>query len=445
MRLPGRLVVPLAIILIALLSWLHLGPSSARESLPALVEHRYGEGRLEDREGLRVLHLSGSPYEMGYQHGVLLRQEIRSAIRWRIYEQLVSNKQVSHLWLLRVARHVNSFLAPSYREEMRGLADGAGIAYSDVLLLNSFNDLTSQALPGQAVRGLVFSLYPPFIPPLTQDEVVRAGDSSPATNSVPSVGSLSLRGSFASFGSATEEGKLLQGLVFASPQLSPQGVLFIVYRPRAANSFLALAWPGAVGVTMGLNEEKISVAQLASPSQDASLEGVPMSFLLREVLEYAGNIPGALKVVASGERTGGHNVVIGDGKPADAQAIECSAHLYTVLEAEDDMVLRTNHYLNPALSETQQLSPGDDYRSSQTCFDRMYEALAAVHGRLNLDRAMDVLTDACASEREELAAGEREILIGAVIASSDLEVWMASIAQPDGRVVSRRLTLEREF
>jgi len=30
-----------------------------------------GEGFLEERDGLKILHVKGSAYEMGYQHGVL--------------------------------------------------------------------------------------------------------------------------------------------------------------------------------------------------------------------------------------------------------------------------------------------------------------------------------------------------------------------------------------
>ena len=37
----------------------------------------FGGGGLEQRDGLYVLRLSGSPYEMGYQHGKLLSDEIR--------------------------------------------------------------------------------------------------------------------------------------------------------------------------------------------------------------------------------------------------------------------------------------------------------------------------------------------------------------------------------
>ncbi len=445
MRLSGRLVVALTLILTALLSWLPFATPTVPEPVSTDIESRYGEGRLEEREGLRILHLRGVPYEMGYQHGVLLRHEIRARLRQQIYEKVILEGGASHLLLLRHARRMDGQLSSKYREEMRGLGDGAGISYSDVLLLQSFHDLTSQPLPRHGIRDFLLTLYPPFIPPLGSGDVVSWTGLSPQCKSVGNALSLPLEAAFAAFGRATEDGKLLQGADFASPQPSLEDVLLIVYEPQVGNGFVALAWPGMVGATVGLNEERISVAELASPSQDASLEGVPLPFLLRDVLEYAGDIPAALRLVASAERTMGHNVVIGDGKPADAQAIEFSAHIYAVFKAANDFVIRTNHYLDPTLSETQQISSQDEYEGSQTRFEGMYEKLDTDYRRLDLSKAINLLSEKYAAKEGKVGAGERESVLGIVIASSDLEVWVISVSHAEGRVVSRSLSLDQEL
>src|SRR3970040_2744895 len=38
---------------------------------------RCGEGFLEEIDGCLVLHVKGKPYHMGYQHGALLKEEVR--------------------------------------------------------------------------------------------------------------------------------------------------------------------------------------------------------------------------------------------------------------------------------------------------------------------------------------------------------------------------------
>src|SRR5436190_7009196 len=43
---------------------------------------RCGEGFLEEVDGYRVLHVKGTPYEMGYQQGALLKDDIRENVRY---------------------------------------------------------------------------------------------------------------------------------------------------------------------------------------------------------------------------------------------------------------------------------------------------------------------------------------------------------------------------
>ena len=40
----------------------------------------HGKGWLERRQGLLVLHVVGTPWEMGEQHGVLLRVHVRGTV-----------------------------------------------------------------------------------------------------------------------------------------------------------------------------------------------------------------------------------------------------------------------------------------------------------------------------------------------------------------------------
>src|SRR5689334_3608194 len=43
---------------------------------------RCGRGFLEEVDGYKVLHVKGTPYEMGYQQGALLRDDIRENVRF---------------------------------------------------------------------------------------------------------------------------------------------------------------------------------------------------------------------------------------------------------------------------------------------------------------------------------------------------------------------------
>jgi len=297
----------------------------------------YSPGVLKQQE-VPVLHLRGSPYEMGYQQGVLLRQEIRGRVA-SLYGESVSERLPLPLPLLLQETRLLG-IPDEFREEMRGLAQGAGVSYTDILLLNIWPQLVVRPHSHEALRELL-TTFEPWFPPHIE---VRAPFSTP-DGSASRWGPLSPRATFALFGEATNSGSLFHGVEGDSPL---EHVLLILYEPEEGNAFVSLSQPGAVGVNMGLNEEKISVAQLDVPSLDSSLRGVPLPFALRQALQYSGDLPQALRIIASAPRIGGANVVIGDGKPASAAALEVTAHRHALFEARDDYVVRTGHFLEPS-------------------------------------------------------------------------------------------------
>lgn len=432
MRLSGsRLAVPAVLVVIALACWLPQFGATSGERVSFASPRWYGQGRLEEREGLHILHLRGAPYDIGYQHGVLLRQEIRSRLQDQVFGSLLSGGDTSHLLLLRYARYVDTGLPAEYRDEMRGLADGAGLSYSDVLLLNSYEELISAPIPRQDVRELLLTLPTPFVPHYGSMAILPSQAESPGRESSAEALHLRPTGTFAAFGSATHDGRLLHAVDLSFPEPNLDEILIIVYEPDVGNRVVVVGRPGMVGATMGLNEEQISVVGLASPSQDASLDGVPLPVLLREVLHHAGDIRTALRLIAGGRRTSGYNVLIGDGKPADAQAVEFSAHQYAVFEAENDLLVRTNHYLDPGLSDTQQMVSHTQQEGSRERFDELYEGLYSGYGRLDLLTAVDLLAGEDVADIEDQGMQDCEPVTGILIASSALEIYV--VFHPEGK------------
>ncbi len=421
------MTAPLVLLVLLLPAWLLPGAQPQAEQAGAHSEALAGAS-LESRDGLLVLRLSGSPYQMGYQHGSLLGDEIRARLRDEILGGVVLERGVSHTLLLRYARQTDFLLPIEYREELRGLADGAGISYSQALLVNVSGEALSQNWTGASVRDLMLSLSPRFFPHFASFPV--AGDSiQPTLETVPHrVGDASFWGTFAVFGAATRDGRLIHGGWFVSPPVVEDLVL-VVCRPAAGNSFLALGRPGTVGFLAGLNEEGLSVMGVDAPSQDASLEGIPLSLLLREALQYGGDIPTALRIL------------VGDGKRPDAQAVEYSAHLMAVFPAESDLTTRTEHYMDGRLAETQRtLSWWDEDRSWQQ-MEALLNALEPRYGRLDVGMVGKVIAGLVAAGEGGSTAAEN-LLMGIILDSQDLEIWLVTGA--DGEV-SPGVSLEDEL
>jgi hypothetical protein len=403
---------------------------------------RVGEGWIEKGADVRILHLEGSPYEIGYQHGVLLREEIRNRIRDRLLGSLMEQDHVSHLLMLRHGRRVDARLSSEYRAELAGIADGAGVAYSQVLLLNTYGDLIAQQWPDRTLQDLALSLSPPFAPFFGPSDAPRSTDSHVQSDSSGTAADSRVRGAFAVFGAVTRDGNLLQAVDFESPALRPEELIIMVYRPEEGNSFVAVGTPGAVGVTVGLNEEQVSVTVLPSPSQDVSIEGVPLPFVMRDVLQYARDIPAALRILASADRTTGHNVLVGDGKRPDAQVVELATHLYAVFESEGNFVARTQHYLDANLAQTQRSLSWWPEEDSWEHLDALLTELEADYGRLDAAGAVRLIQQLPVGPEASQSAADDVVVRGVVLVVSDLEIRLVTDSGDDpGPVVS----LDEEF
>src|SRR6266542_3417265 len=79
--MPRTMIRSLAIILMVATG--ALGTAHAEIQVVA----RCGQGFLEEVDGYRVLHVKGTPYEMGYQHGALLRDHVRENARFLFEEK----------------------------------------------------------------------------------------------------------------------------------------------------------------------------------------------------------------------------------------------------------------------------------------------------------------------------------------------------------------------
>ena len=97
---------------------------------------RCGAGFLDDVDGYRVLHVTGEPYEMGYQHGALLKEEIRQNLDYVINVKGATKITFGPLTLSpRVAiesivKHQEKYIPQKYFDEMAGLSAASGVPRS---------------------------------------------------------------------------------------------------------------------------------------------------------------------------------------------------------------------------------------------------------------------------------------------------------------------------
>jgi isopenicillin-N N-acyltransferase-like protein len=278
---------------------------------------RCGAGFLEEVDGYRVLHVAGEPYEMGYQHGALLRDDIRENIRFlfqvKAKEITFEIKGVKLLDPKRVIQGIvgqqRKHIPERFFDELRGIADGAGVDVQDVIVAN-------------------------FIPELFHCS------------------------GFALSGSATKYGTLYHGRILdygCDWRLQEHAVLTVA-QPRGKIPFVNVTYAGFIGSVTGMNAERVSIGEMGGRGM-GHWDGVPMAFLVRMVLEEADRLDRGIEIFRTNPRTCEYYFVIADGETGKAVGMEASWDTFGVIGMGESHPRLPHPFKDAVL-----LSAGDRYK-----------------------------------------------------------------------------------
>lgn len=239
---------------------------------------REGKGMLIERpDGQRVLHLKGTPYEMGFQHGRLLKDwVVKNCQRINDNQEAMGKEAVYKAYkVMRPLMHarLRPHIPKRFVEEMKGLAAGAGVKFSDVEAANLFP--AAFHCSGMAFRG-----------------------------------------------KATHDGSLYHVRIL--DYMTNLGVqdtsLVIIYEPNGYKRWLNVGFAGLVGSVTGMNQAQVAIGEMGGRGL-LYWNGVPMTMLIRDALERAGDLDAALKIFRESKRTCEYYYVISDGKSNRARGI----------------------------------------------------------------------------------------------------------------------------
>jgi len=88
------------------------------------------DGWLEVQNEVKILHVSGSNYEMGFQHGLLLKEEVKENLRAFLNYSNVSFDDLLNIWNI-----MKNYIPQDYIDEIQGIADGAEVNFEKLLQL----------------------------------------------------------------------------------------------------------------------------------------------------------------------------------------------------------------------------------------------------------------------------------------------------------------------
>ena len=294
----------------------------------------------------KEIAIQGAPYARGLSYGQQCREEIGVSIE--VYGTLFKElkglsweeaRKLSEFYLAKT-RDFNA----DYAEEMRGIAEGAGVDLLDIAALNARTEIMFAQLK-TAQECTTLSLLPP----------------------------------------ATKDGRVIaaQNWDFYR-QLRDSMVILHVHQENRPN-FVTVTEAGMIG-GIGMNDRGIDVL-LNALTADTTCKGVPLRTRMRAMLDsetiYEAYSQGSVKPT-----TVGH--LVATQKDGLAIAFEMDSNTVETILPEDGVWVHTNHYIGPKMYLTHDVNPrGSTYIRLQ----RIKALVKEAHGKITNGTVMDMLRD----------------------------------------------------
>lgn len=361
----------------------YLPDSKVIERLKVIKVHEkdgvytFDDARMERRDGNIILHLKGSPYEMGYQHGILLKDDIREGVVPIFADPIshVSEYRDKPAWMRKLLLKYLEFAvyAPverntpqEYLEELKGIADGCGLDYKTIFIANFKSDLAMAMMPKVIEK--------------------RAGDLGLTVGC----------SSFAVSGPATLDGKLIFG---RNTDYSGQGrwghhQTIVFYEPKDNYSYVKVSTAGLIKCNSAMNEMGLVIGGHFMGFSGSSPEGVSFTILENEIMRKAKNIKEAIGILKEHHLGGTFGFLIADSKSRDAVAIEATDDVMGIRAMEGGSICLTNFATTPELKKVDLVAKYNlVMRDMVGRYTRLEELIKENYGRITPAVAAEFMGD----------------------------------------------------
>lgn len=237
----------------------------------------------EGADQIPLVVVTGTPYEMGFAVGSLLKEETQKVLGGFLQlakmgdEERFSNEILDQAW-----ESVSPHTHEGFKEELRGIAEGCG---------------------------------------LELQEVIRA-------HMIPVVADYSCSG-VAFWGERVQNGHLLQirNLDYETKAGLQDFPSVVIYIPKDGIPHVSPSFAGCAGANTGMNYEGIALTEIGdTPASDwpFNLDGVHFTSLFRDILSTAKDLDTAVSMIKDAPRIKKYHYVVGSGE--EKKAVKMKAH-----------------------------------------------------------------------------------------------------------------------
>jgi isopenicillin-N N-acyltransferase-like protein len=338
---------------------------------------------------LRLLEVSGAPFEMGRQHAAAYPREIQELTEDRLHLSSNKNwtgKELSRQEVLALGQACLPYheaYAPELMDELRGMSKVTGLGLTELMILNGFTDFidtiysTDEKLLKE-LEGTNGNSKAPSVPSSSPEFLVSV---HPALDDCTA---------FIVSPDATVEGQGFFGQTWDMHETATPYVILLRGQPTQGLRFLTLTIIGCIGM-IGMNEAGLAIGINNLVAGDGQV-GVTWPFVIRKVLAQD-NLDDALACITEVQLAGGHNYLLVDAT-GRGYNVEAMASRYHVQEVRTGAWVHTNHCL---------ISQNVDVERARLPKSRASSETRLSQGQELLNRSQITLADLLALTRDHHA------------------------------------------
>jgi hypothetical protein len=330
-----KLIVNLAtaiLLAIAFCSCNQPSKTTTQASATDTTHNRLGKATRENKNGWIYVHLSGSPRDIGYQHGYLVANEIDTLIKVMQYYLPTTSGKSWDFYRAASARFLWKKIDKEYQDEIKGIAEGLhakGMKYDslDITALNANIELAQY-----------------YVPTLMNKEKPGSG-----ANKAP--GNCS---AFIATGSFTKDHKIVMGHNnWTDYIVGERWNVMADIKPQKGNEILMDCAPGFIhsGDDFVVSKSGVMITETTITGfVGFDTTRAPEFARARKAAQYSNSIDDVVKTMTT-DNNGGYanDWLIGDTKTNEVAKLELGLKDYKVWRSKDTAFIGSNFPSDPKL------------------------------------------------------------------------------------------------
>jgi len=332
--------------------------------------NRIGNATREDKNGWIYIHLSGSPGDIGFQHGYLVANEIDTLIKVMQYYLPSNSGKDWAFYRAASARFLWKKIDKEYQDEIKGIAEGLrakGFKYDslDITALNA---------------NIELSQY--YVPSLMNKAKPGSGDNKAPGNC----------SAFIATGSFTKDHKIVIAHNNWTDYIEGERWNVIAdIKPEKGNHILMDCAPGFIhsGDDFVVTDNgKLITETTITQFNGFDTTRAPEFMRARKAAQYSNSIDDVVKIMTT-DNNGGYanDWLIGDTKTNEVAKLELGLKDYKVWRSKDTAFIGSNFPTDPKLISDETTFKVNDPTSSANARKLRLEKLVDVDYKGKLDDA----------------------------------------------------------